>query len=45
MWWERCVEDVCGVGRWVVVVVVGIEAFVEMGTFGFGFLLVNTFLV
>ncbi len=28
--WERCVEDVCGVGRWVVVVVVGIEAFVEM---------------
>lgn len=45
VWWERCVEDVCGVGRWVVVVVVGIEAFVEMGTFGFGFLLVNTFLV
>ncbi len=27
--WERCVEDGCGVGRWVVVVV-GIEAFVEM---------------
>ncbi len=30
VWWERCVEDVCGLGRWVVVVVVGIEAFVEM---------------
>ncbi len=22
VWWERCVEDGCGVGRWVVVVVV-----------------------
>ncbi len=34
-----------GLGDGVVVVVVGIEAFVEMSGLGFGFLLVNTFLV